>query len=225
MIEEVIHMEKILVTQALDERDLMVKKLSDKISKIKLVDAKRRNEEKTIDERLGVEEFSQNAKSAYQQINDLIDRYQRLDAAIVASNAATMIETSQGKYSIAGAIALKARLKSEGIYGAKASFENMLMNQFRKQYDDNVQIAESRNSNLERQAEEMRLSILGRDSKVKDQKPLEVVDAYIRENTTEVIDPLDVMTKLKETKEKTEALISELDTKIKVSNATTIIEF
>ena len=71
----------------------------------------------------------------------------------------------------------------------------------------------------------MRLSILGKDSKVKDTKPLEVVDAYIRENTTEVIDPLESQKKMQELKEKVDTLLTELDTQIKVSNATTTIEF
>ena len=38
--------EKMLVTQALDERDLLLKKINDKIDKLKLVDVKRKNEEK-----------------------------------------------------------------------------------------------------------------------------------------------------------------------------------
>ena len=71
----------------------------------------------------------------------------------------------------------------------------------------------------------MRLSILGRDSKAKDDKPLGVVDAYVRENTTEVIDPLNAQKKAQEIKERVEALLTELDTQIKVSNATTTIEF
>ena len=39
--------ETMLMTQALDERDLLVKKINDKIEKIRLVDVKKRNEEKT----------------------------------------------------------------------------------------------------------------------------------------------------------------------------------
>ena len=66
----------------------------------------------------------------------------------------------------------------------------------------------------------MRTAILGRDSKVKDTQPLEVVNAYIQENTTEIIDPLGVMKKYQELKDQTDALLSELDTRIKVSNAT-----
>ena len=38
--------EKMLMTQALDERDLIVKKINDKIEKMRIVDVKKRNEEK-----------------------------------------------------------------------------------------------------------------------------------------------------------------------------------
>ena len=69
--------EKMLVTQALDERDLLVKKINDKIRKIKLIDTKKRNEEKTVEERATVAEFGKAAESSYQQVMDLIDRYQK----------------------------------------------------------------------------------------------------------------------------------------------------
>ena len=217
--------EKMLVTQALDERDLLVKKIGDKISKIKLVDVKKRNEEKTAESRVTPEEFDSTASAAYQQIMDLIDRFQRVDAAIVASNAANTVSTSYGDFTVAGAIALRNRLNRNGIYGNEGAFELLLTAQMERQYQTAVQAAEFKNKGLENQAESMRLSILGKDSKVKDTKPLEVVDAYIRENTTEVIDPLESQKKVQELKEKVDTLLSELDTQIKVSNATTMIEF
>ena len=52
-----------------------------------------------------------------------------------------------------------------------------------------------------------------------------MVDAYIKENTTEIIDPLESQKKAQELKEKKDVLLSELDTQIKVSNATTMVEF
>ncbi|MBR6090217.1 MAG: hypothetical protein IKP86_09815, partial [Anaerolineaceae bacterium] len=203
--------EKMLMTQALDERDLLVKKINDKIEKIRLVDVKKRNEDTTADSRISVEEFSKNAESAYQQITDLIDRYQRLDAAIIASNAVTLIETIYGKYTVAGAIALRNRLKGEGIYSEDASFEGSIIEQFRKQYQSAIMAADTKNKNIERQAEEMRMSILGRDNKTKESKSLDVVDAYIRENTTEIIDPLGAEKKMQELHEKRETWLSELN--------------
>lgn len=217
--------EKMLVTQALDERDLLVKKIGDKIQNIKAVDTKKRNEERTAGERLSIEEFRRNAQAAYQQIMDLIDRYQRVDAAIVASNAANTVKTSYGEFSVAGAIALRNRLKGNGIYEEEGAFETALATQLDRQYQASAQAAELKNKGLESQAETMRLSILGKESKVKDAKPLEVVDTYIRENTMEVIDPLESQKKVQGLKEKMDALLTELDTQIKVSNATTFVEF
>lgn len=53
---------------------------------------------------------------------------------------------------------------------------------------------------------------------------LGVVDAYVKENTTELVDPLDVKKKVELLEEKRNILLIELDTQIKVSNATTFIE-
>ncbi len=83
---------------------------------------------------------------------------------------------------------------------------------------------ENKNKQLETTAESMRLSILGKDSKTKDDKPLEVVTTYVKENTMELVDPLDVQKKVDEIQERRAKLLSELDTQIKVSNATTFIE-
>ena len=70
------------------------------------------------------------------------------------------------------------------------------------------------------------MAIVGKDNKGKtDSNSLEVVNAYIAANRTEIIDPLDARAKVEELKERVSALLSELDTQIKVSNATTMIEF
>lgn len=217
--------EKMLITQALDERDLLVKKISDKISKAKFIDTAKKNEEKVYEARVMKEQFAKEARAAYQQIMDLTDRYQKIDAKIVNSNANTYIETSYGTMSVASAIALRGRLRGTGVYEDRADFEGNLQKSMQCQYDRSVQFAENRNQKLQSTAEEMRLSILGKDTRVKEDKPLEVVETYVKENTTELIDPLGIQKKMEELSEKRENLLRELDTQIKVSNATTFIEF
>ena len=71
----------------------------------------------------------------------------------------------------------------------------------------------------------MRLEILSRDGKVRDAAQLDVVDTFVRKNITEVIDPLDAKARHTQLQERVDALLSELDTQIKVSNTTTTIEF
>lgn len=216
--------EKMLVTQALDERDLLVKKIADKIAKASFVDTIKPNEEKVYAKRISKEDYAKEAEAAYQQIMDLIDRFQKIDAAIVASNAKTQVTTSYGTFTVAGAISLRSRLRGLGAYEDEADFEGNLQNKLRMEYNERVRFCDTKNSQLQATAEDMRLSILGRDSKTKDDKPLGVVEAYVKENTTELVDPLDVKKKLEALEEKRSTLLTELDTQIKVSNATTFIE-
>ena len=170
------------------------------------------------------EMFARQAESAFQQIRDLIVRFQKIDAAIVASNAATRIQTSYGEFTVAGAISLRSRLRGSGVYEEKADFEGSLLRKMQNDYAAQVRDIEAKNRQLQTTAENMRLSILGKDSKVRDEKPLEVVEAYVRENTTVLVDPLDIQKQIDGIKEKRETLLRELDTQIKVSNATTFIE-
>ncbi|MBQ4560064.1 MAG: hypothetical protein IJA54_07090 [Tyzzerella sp.] len=216
--------EKMLVTQALDERDLLVKKIADKIAKASFVDTMKPNEEKVYAKRISKDDYTKEAESSYQQILDLIDRFQKIDVAIVASNAQTEITTSYGTFTVAGAISLRSRLRGMGAYEYEADFEGNLQSKMKAEYNERVRFCDNKNSQLQQTAEEMRLSILGRDSKTKDDKPLSVVEAYVKENTTELVDPLDVKKKLEALEEKRNTLLTELDTQIKVSNATTFIE-
>ena len=216
--------EKMLVTQALDERDLLVKKITDKIAKASFVDTIKPNEDKVYAKRINKEEYAKEAESAYQQITDLIERFQKIDAAIVDSNAKTEITTSYGTFTVAGAISLRSRLRGLGAYEGEADFEGKLQDKLKGEYNERVRFCDAKNSQLQSTAENMRLSILGKENKTKDDKPLVVVDTYVKENTTELVDPLDVKKKLEALEEKRNTLLTELDTQIKVSNATTFIE-
>ena len=167
--------EKMLVTQALDEKDLLVKKIADKIAKASFVDTIKPNEDKVYEKRISKEEYAKEAESAYQQIVDLIDRFQKIDAAIVDSNARTEITTSYGTFTVAGAIALRSRLRGVGAYGGDADFEGRLQKKLANEYSERVQFCDRKNSQLQSTAEEIRLSILGKDSNTKDEKPLGVV--------------------------------------------------
>ena len=214
---------RLLVTQALDERDLLNKKINDKIKTAVFIDVVKHNEETVMNRRVDRETFQKEAQSSFQQINDLIERYKNIEAAIVESNANTFIETSYGKFSIAAAIALRNRLRGDLKFDGKADFETTLYQKMKRAYDDCVTTMEVKNDALAETAEQMRLSILGRETKVKSDKPLEVVETYIKENSMELADPLNIVYKMEQLQERKDKLLSELETQIKVSNATTFI--
>lgn len=213
-----------LVTQALDQRDLLVKKICDKIRKASFTETKKHNEEKVMERRVTQKEFEKEARSSYQQIIDLIHWYDKVDQAILRSNAETMIETSYGTMSIANALALRSRLNCSNAYDSDSNFEGNLMMKLQEELNEKIRVMEQKNKGLQNTAETMRLSILGKDTKPKDETPLKVVDVYVQENTTELIDPLNVRKKINELNERRETILNELDTKIKVSNATTFVE-
>lgn len=215
---------KMLVTQALDQRDLLVKKICDKIRKASFTETKKHNEEKVMERRVTQKEFEKEARSSYQQIIDLIHWYDKVDQAILRSNAETIIETSYGAMSIANALALRSRLNCSNAYDSDSNFEGNLMMKLQEELNEKIRVMEQKNKGLQNTAETMRLSILGKDTKPKDETPLKVVDVYVQENTTELIDPLNVRKKINELNERRETILNELDTKIKVSNATTFVE-
>lgn len=222
--EEIDMSEKMLITQALDERDLLLKKISDKIEQAVFVDTIKPNEDKVFNKKVSLEDFSREAEASYQQINDLIERYGKIEAALVASNAKTEITTSYGSFTVAAAISLRHRLRGVGVHSSKACFEEQLLKKLRVEYYERIRFCDMKNSQLQATAENMRLSILGKDSKTKEDKPLDVVDTYVKENTTELADPLDIKKKVEKLEERTNRLLAELETQIKVSNATTVIE-
>ena len=140
------------------------------------------------------------------------------------SNANTEVKTSYGIFTVAGAISLRNRLRGRDSYDGNADFERKLQKKLMNEYHERVCFCDVKNNQLQSTAESMRLSILGKDSKSKEEKTLGVVDAYVKENTTELVDPLDAKKKLEMLEEKRNTLLTELDTQIKVSNATIFIE-
>lgn len=214
-------MEKILITQALDERDLLKKKIIDKIDKACFVDTIKKNEDTVKMAKITREDFKNQAEANYQQIESLIDRFQRIETAIVLSNAINKITTSYGTYTIAEALSIKRRLKDDG---NDEDFENYLYDKLQEDYDSFSITVDNKNKELQSVAENMRLSILGKDNKTKDDRPLDVVETYVKENTTELVDPLKIKTLIDKLIERKDKLLREIETQIKVSNATTFIE-
>lgn len=135
-----------------------------------------------------------------------------------------MINTSYGQFSVASAISLKNRLRGKGVYAGKTDFETKLYVKMQDDYLKRVVSVDKKNSNLDDTAENMRLSILGKDTKKADDRPLDVVDKYVSENTSVLVDPLEVKVKMDYLANKKATLIRELETQIKVANATTFIE-
>ena len=211
--------DKMLVMQALCKRDLLAKKINAKIQRICFVDGIKHNESKVIQQELTKEVFCKEAMQGYQEILDMIHQYHKLDEAILASNARTFIETSYGKFSVALAILMRNRLRKI----TEQDFETKLRMKMEDDFYETLELKDLRNRRLEEKAEKMRLSILERDNKDNEDRSMRYVEKFVFENSVEMVDPLDILHVIDNLKDKHNLLLSELETKIKISNATTYI--
>ena len=211
--------EKMLITQALTEKETLQDEICRLIQEAKFcfADTICEREEKTRQKKLDETEFSRNAQEVFEKIQEKIKRYYQIEETIIVSNAKVKIHTQAGDFTVTGAVSLRNRLRGKSAY-QNSLFEVNMERKMDQEYTRSVQQIKNMNLQLEERADAVRLSILGKDSKGK------AVNDFRKENTMELVDPLDIKTLIDENEVKRNTLLSELDTQLKVSNATTFIE-
>lgn len=218
-------MEKMLVTKALDERDLLKKRISDAISKAKLVSTKRPNDTK-VSNGVSVNDFETEAKAQLQRIMDLIDRYERLDSAILIANATEEIEVAGKKMTRASAINLRKSLVNRSIRSlSDTDFRGMLISRMTDNLCDAKEHIARTQSVADKQREVMTSNISSNEKKELTTDALQGIDTYCENLVSVLVDPVNVEDKLGELTAERDELISNLESAIKISNATTYVEF
>lgn len=216
--------EKMLVCNALDERDLLRKRIIQAIGSLKLITVKRKKDERVSGGK-SVEDFKSEAQASFQSVVDLIDRYRRLDTAITLANAQTFIETDSGKkMTRAEAISLRKNILNKGT--ASTDFDGMLLSTMKNALDRaNLEYA-NLNAQADRQVDTMLTAAVGKDSnKSNMEESIESIKKFLSDTYAEVIDPIGLQKKYDEMSSNYNTLVKELETAIKVSNATTYVEF
>ena len=135
--------ERMSVTQALDERDLLVKQINDKMAYTSFVEVIGCEESILPGQQISRTEYAGRAESAYRRIIELMERYHRIHAAIMTSNSGTWIETSFGRFTVAVALSLRSRLQGTGTYEYDSDFEGNLCRKLRKEYEEKLKLAKS----------------------------------------------------------------------------------
>lgn len=242
---------RITVVQALDERDLLVKRIMNKTQKAQFVDIMKPKASVTWEKRLPKAAFAAEAQSALQQIQDLIARYDQLNAAITLSNATTFLDTSQGRMTVSCAIALRNRLCGSGTYGELTDFEGRLVRKMESSYREEQELQRKKNEAARRETAASRkgrgtgkntaqiVVLQGTGAAGKSREASGSAGEGKNANTgalaegrrperdmdlMRLVDPLNVRRKAEEIAERRESLLAELETKIKISNATTFVE-
>ena len=208
-------MREILVINALNERDLLRDRIFQQIGKMRFVDYKKQCEERTAGMLMEEKAFCEKVKSDFQSFQDLIRNYDEIDAAIAQKQR---LKVSSERENI------RRTPLFDDSRTIKGDFETEAIQLMQNQMGEVMEKVKKAQTSLEASAEEMRNSILGSDKAKKDAASMAVVDEYLKTNRYKLVDPLNLTEKLAQMKTDRDALYSELDTAIKISNATTKIQ-
>lgn len=209
--------ETMLITQALDERDFLLKKINRAINDLKVIACVR--EKDTAINGLNIEKFEAEAKSQYQSITDMMDRYDRINRAITLSNANLTITFSDGTVMTKAEAIAKKKIMILG-------FSYALLDTIREQYQSASRDYTNIISKYNRSREDAMTTLLGNQKAEKiTEEQTKVIDSFTKPLAPKMIDPLNAKGLLEELNNKFDIFKTEVDTLIKVSNATNTIEF
>lgn len=136
------------VTQALEERKLLIKKIFYMTERAEFVGSGKGMEDNSVGRCMETAKWKKRAERAWKEILDSIQRYQKLDAAILASDAAAHIDTSFGRFTVAEGLSLKKRLDGYDFDGVELEFEENLFRKVRQEYREKIEKAEQKEALL-----------------------------------------------------------------------------
>lgn len=218
-------MEKMTISEALDERDFLAEKIKKDIDSLDVITVKREKDPRTK-KGVDVEEYKKKGASLYQSICDNIARYKRIQVAIVMSNAITKITLRSGQeMTVAEAIARKKMINQgddleSRLYSSLASQNNVAV----REYDHFKIEYENDRKNLMNSLLES-----GKSDKL-DENQINACETMISGNAPIIVDALESGDKcladiVGDMYENLHNIVKEINSAIKISNATTVIEF
>lgn len=205
---------RMTITEGLVELKLYDNKIRKAITEAHLIGIKKKKDNK-IGTML-VENYEKKAKESYQSILDMMKNRDAIKRAIVLSNATTEV-TINGK-TMTVAEAIEKRNLNSSISCLLGKMETSLSNV------ENALL--TKNADVDASAEKLLVSYYGKDAakKVSKEDYDSVVTPYKEANEYVVIDPLDLRDKYEKLRDETDGFMSNVDSALSISNATTFIE-
>ena len=207
-------MEKLLITQALNELKLLDSRILSEICKSKFV-ASAKTVEKNITPYCTKESFIEKAKSSYDSINALIERKARIKAAVIASNATTKVEINGATMTVAEALELKNSI----------TYKEDMLSDMKAQLASAKNDMEKKNLELERKIDNILETMVSKDAKTKKDDFNEITDPMITNGEYSLVDPLKIEEVIEKLDNEISGFKSNVDSVLQISNCITSIEF
>ena len=196
---------------------VQLKRLDDRIKKsIKNINdfvvANKKRETSVLNGTYTRDTFSKKVKSEWQSLNDLLELRREIKSAIVLSNANTKVWIAGREYTVADAIERKNSIHS---------YETSIIRNITHAYNNAMFNVNDKNLNVEDNAH----NLFGKPSENKKDEVnrLEMIKAYIDLNSWEIVDPLNLKDLKDSFSKEVEDFLSEVDSVLTESNATTKI--
>lgn len=208
-------MEKMLVTKGLNELKLLDSRIHRKIEDGEFVGAAKVSVP-NINGKMTKEAFKANAKADYQSIVDLIKRRNAIKAAIIQSNAITVVEVAGKRMTVAEAIDKKSAIE----------YEKTLLEKLNDEYIVAADRVARENARVDDSIEQLLNTAYGKEGKEKITQASHdaIAQPYRQANEYGLVDALEVQKLIKTMKDEIENFESEVDTVLQISNSVTTIE-
>lgn len=209
-------MERMLVTQALNEIKLLDGRINRAISTGSYIAAAKLNESK-VTSTLTKDDFVKNAKASKQSVADLIERRNKIKAATVVSNAITYVDVNNKEMTRADAIERKESIE----------YEEAFLNALKAQRQNAQLTVNQKNMAMEAQIDRIVESSFGKDSKQKinSDEYEAIAKPYRLNNEYGLVDPLGIDELIRDMEEEIAGFKANVDSALQISNCTTYIEF
>lgn len=209
-------MEKMLVTQALNELKTLDARISRAISNAQFVASAKTSDSK-IKPGQTKEDFIKDAKASYQSITDLIKRREAIKSAVVDSNAKTIVEICGESYSVAKVIDMKNSIEYQ---------EDLLLMMI-DQLEKSEATMNKNNANMESKIDQLVTAAYGKESKVnvKADEYDSIATPYRTSNECSLVDPLQIKDEITKLRNYIDEFRANVDSVLQISNCVTYVEF
>lgn len=209
-------MERMLVTQALNELKTLDARIYRTISASSFV-ATAKTSEKKVTPNLTKDEFNIRAKADFQSANDLISRREKIKAAVVDSNAKTEVEICGEKYTVAKVIDMKNSIE----------YKKKLLDKMKTQLLGAESMMNKNNTLMEQKIDQLVTAAYSKESKttIKPEEYSSIADPYRASNEFSLVDPLNIREEIESLQKYIEEFEANVDSVLQISNCVTYIEF
>lgn len=200
-------MSSMSVTQALSELKLLRSRIQSAIANSTFITIKKKRD------LLDTSRFATEANASYQSYSDLLNRYNKIKAAIVISNATTKVTIGEATYTVAEAVERKRSIE----------FEKDMLAVMQQQYASSRAQYDAHAASEAARVERLLQSELSKDSKTNVETIAQLTETFLSQNKAEIVDPLNLNEKIATATKRIEEFETKVDWVLSESNGKTQI--